>query len=138
MIFPENRFSLFPIMLWRLPPKRDRHHSATRVCASDRDDDDLHGRSVFGRVQTAGLGNPAIAQAARSVLTSRQATVIWPTPPGTGVIAPATAAASSKATSPTRRVLPSAPGNRLMPTSITVAPGLIQPPRTISGLPTAA
>ena len=29
-------------------------------------------------------------------------------------------------------------GSRLMPTSITVAPGLIQSPRTISGLPTAA
>ena len=82
--------------------------------------------------------SPAMAQAARRVLTSRQATVIWPTPPGTGVIAPATCDASAKATSPTRRALPSAPGSRLMPTSITVAPGLIQSPRTISGLPTAA
>jgi hypothetical protein len=54
------------------------------------------------------------------------------------VIAPATASASSNATSPTSLVLPAAPGNRLMPTSITVAPGLIQLPRTISGLPTAA
>ena len=31
-----------------------------------------------------------MAQAARNVLTSRHATVICPTPPGTGVIAPAT------------------------------------------------
>ena len=87
---------------------------------------------------TAGVGRPVIAQAARRVLTSRHATVIWPTPPGTGVIAPATFSASAKATSPTSRVLPSGPGSRLMPTSITVAPGLIQSPRTISGLPTAA
>ena len=36
------------------------------------------------------------------------------------------------------RFLPSAPLTRLMPTSITVAPGLIQSPRTISGRPTAA
>jgi len=43
---------------------------------------------------TAGFGSPAMAQAARSVFTSRQATVIWPTPPGTGVIAPATVSAS--------------------------------------------
>ncbi|GCC47193.1 hypothetical protein chiPu_0031388, partial [Chiloscyllium punctatum] len=37
---------------------------------------------------TAGAGRPWIAQAARSVLTRRHATVICPTPPGTGVIAP--------------------------------------------------
>src|SRR4029077_3373098 len=87
---------------------------------------------------TPGFGNPWIAHAARSVFTSKHATVICPTPPGTGVIAPATLSASVKATSPTRRVLPSAAGRRLMPTSITVAPGLIQSPRTISALPTAA
>src|SRR3546814_2218408 len=69
--------------------------------------------------------------------------VIGPTPPGTGVMAPATAAASAKATSPTSRVLPP-PGTsegtstRLMPTSITVAPGFTQLPFTISGRPTAA
>ena len=57
-------------------------------------------------VYTPGFGNPAIAQAARSVFTSRHATVIWPTPPGTGVIAPATCEASSNATSPTSLVLP--------------------------------
>ena len=43
---------------------------------------------------TAGFASPAIAQAARSVFTSKHATVIWPTPPGTGVMAPATASAS--------------------------------------------
>ena len=64
--------------------------------------------------------------------------VIGPTPPGTGVIAPATVAALSKCTSPTSRVLPSPRSGasiRLMPTSITVAPGLIQSPGTISGRP---
>ena len=54
-----------------------------------------------------------------------------PTPPGTGVIAPATCTASAKATSPTIFVLPSpfsGAGTRLTPTSITNAPGLIQSP----------
>ena len=70
--------------------------------------------------------------------------VIGPTPPGTGVIQPATVFASSKATSPTSRVLPCAArsgsrdGKRVMPTSITAAPGLIQSPLTISARPTAA
>src|SRR5260221_467282 len=63
--------------------------------------------------------------------------VMGPTPPGTGVIAPATAAASPKLTSPTSRNLPSR-STRLMPTSITDAPGLTQSPRTISARPTAA
>src|SRR6185369_5152322 len=89
-------------------------------------------------VQTARAGNPAIVQAARTVLTIRQAMVIGPTPPGTGVIAPATCEASAKLTSPTSFDLPPGPGTRLMPTSITVAPGLIQSPRTISGRPIAA
>ena len=53
--------------------------------------------------------------------------VIGPTPPGTGVIAPATALTPAKSTSPTSRVLPSsAAGTRLMPTSITQAPGFTQ------------
>src|SRR5690606_21600520 len=88
--------------------------------------------------QTDGAASPFCAHAARNVFSSRHAIVIGPTPPGTGVIAPATAAASSNATSPTMRDLPASPGTRLMPTSITVAPGLIQSPRTISGRPMAA
>ena len=56
--------------------------------------------------------------------------VIGPTPPGTGVIAPATSAALAKSTSPT-----SLPSTRLMPTSITVAPGFSQSPLIISGRP---
>ncbi len=67
--------------------------------------------------------------------------VIGPTPPGTGVIAEATSTASSNATSPTSRVLPSpfsGAGTRLMPTSMTTAPGFTQSPRTMPGRPTAA
>jgi len=63
-----------------------------------------------------------------TVLRSRLAMGIGPTPPGTGVMKPATVLASSNATSPTSRVLPapfSDASTRLMPTSITAAPGLI-------------
>ena len=64
--------------------------------------------------------------------------VIGPTPPGTGEIAPATSATSANATSPTMRERPPAGVTRLTPTSMTVAPGLTQSRRTISGRPTAA
>ena len=60
--------------------------------------------------------------------------VIGPTPPGTGVIHPATSRADSKSTSPVS--LPS--GSRLMPTSTTIAPGLIHAPGTNRGLPIPA
>ena len=75
-----------------------------------------------------------LRRAAVTVFSNRQAIVIGPTPPGTGVIAPATSIAASNITSPTRR--PS--GRRLIPTSITVAPGLIQSPPIISARPVAA
>src|SRR5690606_2358771 len=61
-----------------------------------------------------------IHRAASQVLCSSMATVMGPTPPGTGVIHPATSRTASKSTSPTRRP----PGRRLMPTSMTAAPGL--------------
>src|SRR3569832_731665 len=61
------------------------------------------------------------------------ATDIGPTPPGTGVIQPARRFATAKSTSPTS--LPSA--SRLMPTSMTMAPGVIHSPFTSPGLPTA-
>ena len=64
--------------------------------------------------------------------------VIGPTPPGTGVIAPATGATLAKSTSPAISGFPSGPGTRLMPTSITVAPGLTQGAVTRPGRPTAA
>ena len=60
--------------------------------------------------------------------------VIGPTPPGTGVIAAATSrgfVVGDVADQPRLAVLGC--GTRLMPTSITTAPGLIQSPLTISG-----
>ncbi len=59
--------------------------------------------------------------------------VIGPTPPGTGVIQPATSLTASKSTSPTR---PSSV--RLVPTSMTAAPGLTMSGVTNFGLPIAA
>src|SRR5262249_61614158 len=94
--------------------------------------------SSAGGCPNAGSGRPAIAQAARTVLASRHAMVIGPTPPGTGEIEPATSATSANATSPTMRERPPAGVTRLTPTSMTVAPGLTQSRRTISGRPTAA
>ncbi len=73
------------------------------------------------------------SEAALNVLASSIAIVIGPTPPGTGVIAPATSATASKSTSPTR---PSSV--RFVPTSITVAPGLTISAVTNPGEPTAA
>src|SRR5690606_3839298 len=70
---------------------------------------------------------------ASSVFCISIATVIGPTPPGTGVIHEARSAAAAKSTSPQSD--PSS--QRLMPTSMTMAPGLIQSPRTMPGLPTA-
>src|SRR5262249_48153685 len=60
--------------------------AARQQCDKDRS---AH-ESPLTTHHTPGGGNPALAQAARNVLTSRHAIVIGPTPPGTGVIAPAT------------------------------------------------
>ena len=76
--------------------------------------------------ETGRDGETVARQQAASVLARRQAIVIGPTPPGTGVIAPATGATLAKSTSPAMTGLPSGPGTRLIPTSITVAPGLTQ------------
>src|SRR3546814_18625921 len=65
---------------------------------------------------------PSRKQAAVKVFCSRQAMVIGPTPPGTGVITPAVSPAEAKCTSPTHLVLPSSFGTRLIPTSNTAAP----------------
>src|SRR5437879_2097666 len=94
-----------------------------------REQNDDHGQASSG----TGSASPRRAAAAASVLRSRQAIVIGPTPPGTGVIAPATLLVAAKSTSPAIRTLPSAPVIRLIPTSMTVAPGLIQSAVTISG-----
>src|SRR5690348_4801067 len=61
------------------------------------------------------------------------AIVIGPTPPGTGVIAPATSPTGPKSTSPTR---PSSV--RLMPTSMTVAPCFTMSAVIMRARPTAA
>ena len=56
-------------------------------------------RRLSGRrhgVSPSGSGRPWMRQQATSVLASRQAIVIGPTPPGTGVIAPATCAAAGE------------------------------------------
>ncbi len=54
-----------------------------------------------GAAQRSARSSPACAAAARTVCSSRTAMVIGPTPPGTGVISEARAAADSKWTSPT-------------------------------------
>src|SRR5213075_2762550 len=74
------------------------------------------------------------ARAARTQFSSSMAIVIGPTPPGTGVIQPATSLTAAKSTSPAR--LPS--GSRLMPTSMTQAPGLTIAAVTSFARPTAA
>src|SRR5262249_18135128 len=72
--------------------------------------------------------------AARMQFSSSMAIVIGPTPPGTGVIQPATLLTASKSTSPAS--LPS--DSRLMPTSMTQAPGLTISAPMSFGRPTAA
>src|SRR5919198_3738081 len=74
------------------------------------------------------------ARAARTQFSSSMAMVIGPTPPGTGVIQPATSLAAAKSTSPQSE--PS--GRRFTPTSITQAPGLTIAPVTSFARPTAA
>ena len=71
-----------------------------------------------GSQLSSGRGCRERSKACRVFLRS-MATVMGPTPPGTGVMAEATGATESKSTSPT-----SFPSTRLIPTSITTAPGL--------------
>lgn len=67
------------------------------------------------------------------------ATVMGPTPPGTGVMKPATSLAASKSTSPNNLFFfpGSELGSTLIPQSITIAPGLIQSPETIREVSTS-
>ena len=67
------------------------------------------------------------------VFLSKQAIVIGPTPPGTGVSAFAFFETSSKCTSPTIPL-----SVLFIPTSMTIASFFTQSPRTSSGIPTAA
>src|SRR5579862_1892703 len=75
-------------------------------------------------VPTVRLPDSWASRAAITVLASSIVIVIGPTPPGTGVIAPATSLTLAKSTSPTSLL-----STRVVPTSITTAPGL-----TISAL----
>ena len=77
--------------------------------------------------------------AAWTVLAINIATVMGPTPPGTGVIALATCLTSSNATSPTSfwPLFFEASGTALIPQSMTTAPGLTQSFLTSSGTPQA-
>ena len=56
----------------------------------------LHAPPRFHAVSPCGSSSPCARQVAVSVLAKRHAMVIGPTPPGTGVIAPATSAALAK------------------------------------------
>mmetsp|Transcript_32862 Transcript_32862/g.97833 ORF Transcript_32862/g.97833 Transcript_32862/m.97833 type:complete len:299 (-) Transcript_32862:433-1329(-) len=85
-------------------------------------------------------GSPSEWRVRLSVFLSSIAIVIGPTPPGTGVMAPATRETWSKSTSPHSLYprLSSGAGFELTPTSITTAPGLIQSALTSSARPMAA
>src|SRR5215471_8241680 len=100
---------------------------------------EYHGkRGLVGPSPMAGSASPRRRQAATTVLRNRQAIVIGPAPPGTGVMAPATVDTASWSTSPTIRLDPSGVATGLIPTSITMAPGLTQSAPTRCGRPVAA
>src|SRR5271155_4590826 len=63
--------------------------------------------TLIAKIPRAGSTSPRRRQAAISVLRSKQAIVIGPAPPGTGVIAPAIWRTAAKSTSPTSRLAPS-------------------------------
>src|SRR5262249_20796016 len=84
-------------------------------------------------VQSGVKDHPRLRVAACTVLLINTAMVIGPTPPGTGVIQPAISCAAAKSTSPA-----SLPSMRLMPTSITTAPGFTMSAVTKRAFPIAA
>src|SRR2546423_1148065 len=98
----------------------------------------LRRRDLFEEIERQLLHRAAIS-AARTVFSISIAIVIGPTPPGTGVIFEATSRTDSKSTSPCSRVPVLVPGSltRLVPTSITTAPGFTMSPVTMRGLPAA-
>mmetsp|Transcript_61503 Transcript_61503/g.168920 ORF Transcript_61503/g.168920 Transcript_61503/m.168920 type:complete len:230 (-) Transcript_61503:639-1328(-) len=101
-----------------------------------------------GLFRSGSRGCPSEWSARLYVFLQSMAIVMGPTPPGTGVMYEHFGAHSSKFTSPFITYffifplfvfsLGSLFSTRLIPTSITTAPGLIQSPRTYSALPTAA
>ncbi len=123
---------------WSLRPIGDKIRSATPRLS------DRYLSAAGWRSESCGMFDASLKRASESsahfrVLAISMAIVIGPTPPGTGVIPAATFSASLKATSPTSRVLPSpysGASTRFIPTSMIVAPGFSQSPRTNSGRPT--
>src|SRR5205085_10268305 len=99
---------------------------------------DFPKRRQVSRIQNTGSVRPRRRQAASQELSKRQPLVLGPTPPGTGVIAPATALTEAKSTSPTIRLRPSGSAAGLIPTSVTVAPRLPQSADPTPGRPSAA
>ena len=118
-------------------PQRPRHRRGVPLHAAGTGGAAGRGGLSAARCSAWQAASPAARSRAagrrRSACCSRQAMVIGPTPPGTGVIAPASAATASKSTSPTSFVLPSSRAMRLMPTSMTVAPGFTQSGRSCAG-----
>ena len=97
---------------WRARPSGSAARVARKVAFAWNAEPELSGdRSRSNRPVSATQAGERARPPAR-VLASRQAMVIGPTPPGTGVIAPATSPTSAKATSPTMRALPPAPRAR--------------------------
>src|SRR5256885_8548985 len=98
----------------------------------------LRRRDLFEEIERQLLHRAAIS-AARTVFSISIAIVIGPTPPGTGVILDATSRTPSKSTSPFNRDPDFAEesGTRLVPTSITAAPGFTISRLIIPALPAA-
>jgi hypothetical protein len=83
-----------------VPAKAGTHNHGNAISAPTVSMDSRfrgNGSKLIKRISyyTAGAGSPACVQAACSVLTSKHTIVIGPTPPGTGVMAPATLTASA-------------------------------------------
>ena len=121
---PDGPMALVDVCQPRLAPTRSGSSAYPALC-----------RPTVGthQQQISPIAGQLSASAASRVFCINVATVIGPTPPGTGVIQLARWAAASNPTSPTNR--PSS--NRLIPTSITTAPGFTHSPGTMPGRPTA-
>ena len=98
-------------------------------------------RRIIARVLSEADDHPDVEEVYRRAIRLDPrisiATVSGPTPPGTGVIHPATSRQESKSASPTIRDLPSASKTLFIPISISAAPGLIMSPVTSFFCPTA-
>src|SRR5690606_22203442 len=120
-------------LLYRQPdPDQQRSGLCLAAIIGGLDADGAIGGNYALRAAAHELNQPRCREACK-VFSSSMARVMGPTPPGTGVIQAARSAALPNSTSPVSWPLP----NRFMPTSTTVAPGLIQSPAMSPGLPTA-